>query len=80
MILSVGKSSTKDYIDYVGGNVDLEITSRNRFSHVERNILLRDVPDETTLAELKQNFRIYAGFEEDFVGFAKVVIEQEDIK
>ena len=59
--------------------MDLEISSRNKLTRIEKNILLRDVPDETTLGELKGNFALYAGPDEEFVGFAKIVIDKEEV-
>jgi len=59
--------------------MDLEIASRNKITKKEKNVLLRDVPDETTLGELKDNFLKYAGLNEEFIGFSKIIIEQEEV-
>lgn len=55
--------------------MDLEITSRNKITKEEKNILLRDIPDEVTQGELKRYFTLYAGPDEELVGFGKVVFE-----
>jgi hypothetical protein len=54
--------------------LNLEITTRNRFTCLQKNVLLHDVPDETTVGELKSYLKIYAGPDEEFLYFAKVDI------
>jgi hypothetical protein len=56
--------------------LDLEIASRNRITKKETHILLRDVPDEVTQGELKRYFALYAGPEEEYLGFNKVVFSE----
>jgi hypothetical protein len=55
--------------------MDLELTSRNRITKQEKSVLLRDIPDETTQGELRRYFTLYAGPEEELIGFAKVTFE-----
>ena len=54
--------------------MDLELVARNRFTCLQRNILLSDVPEETTLGELRRYFTLYAGPDEEFLYFAKTDI------
>ena len=54
--------------------MNLEITTRNRFTCLQKNVLLHDVPDETTVGELKSYLKIYAGPDEEFLYFARVDI------
>lgn len=59
--------------------MDLEITARNT-SGEEIQILLRDVPDDTSLGELKKNFSAYIAQggmlgQWDMIGIAKITFE-----
>lgn len=59
--------------------MDLEITTRNRFTCLQKNVILHDVPEEATLGELKGYLRLYAGPDEEFLYFAKTdVIPTEE--
>ena len=55
--------------------MDLEVRTKNKITGQERFILLREIPDDTTVAEFKSQFRIYAGPDEEILDFGKVVFE-----
>ena len=59
--------------------MDLEITARNT-AGIKIQILLRDVPDETQLGDLKKHFKAYIAQggmlgQWEMIGIAKVTFE-----
>jgi len=58
--------------------MDIEIQSQHKLTKEITHLLVRDVPEEVTQGELRRYFALYAGPDQEYHGFNKVVFDNQN--